>query len=181
VRLVPLLLLLATTVAHADDEDDAFQPVPKRSVAIAVLGHATHIGDRAEGGIGPALELGLGRGRWMYFVEGALASVSVGDAQMPMQLNGRMLHGGIGVRWLARQLRDSNKVGGLELFLQSIAGVQRFYFNDGTRLLRPELAVGFGMQARAFRRPRLAVRFDLRALVASGNDTGFMGGIGVAW
>jgi hypothetical protein len=109
-----------------------------------------------------------------------------------------MASGGLGVRWLARQFRPST-TGGIELFLLSRAGLQRFYLGDNTRLGRPELAFGFGIQGRTYKRPRLAFRLDARVLftpndnedvLAScrgrcmnevGSSTGFSTGIGLAW
>lgn len=109
-----------------------------------------------------------------------------------------MLHGGAGIRWLARQFRPDSG-GGFELFLVSALGLQRFYFEDGGRLTRPELALGTGFQVRLYKRPKLAIRVDIRvaftpdadenALVAcrgrcdmnAGTNTGFTTSFGIAW
>lgn len=176
-RWLAVLVLLVSPLARADEEDDAYVAMPKRSAGVAVIGHATRIAGRSEGGWGPALELGLGRGRWQVLVEGMIASASLTDTHM----QGRMLRGGGGVRWLARQLRDSDKIAGVEMFLQAIGGVERYYFDDGARVLRPDLALGFGMQARIFERPRLVFRFDFSVLLTPNEDTGFMGGTAFAW
>ncbi len=187
-------------VARADDEyedeDGAFVPLPKRSVAIAFGGHGTRIGGLSESGLGPSLELALGSERWQYFAEGALHTSSVQTASA-VAVSGRMLSAGAGLRWLARQFRP-DRDGGIELFLVSRAGYQRFYLTDGTRVGRPELAVGFGIQGRVYKRPRIAFRLDMRVLLTPSDrdtevvvcrgrcmdesaSTGFSTGVGFAW
>lgn len=196
--------LVATTgVAHADDdyedEDGEFVPVPKRSIAVSFGGHGTRIGGISEAGVGPSLELALGGGRWQYFAEGAIHGSSLTTtAAADTQVRGRMVHAGFGARWIARQFRPDSG-GGIELFLLGRGGLQRFYLDDGTRLGRPELALGFGIQGRLYKRPRIAFRLDLRvlltpndrdeALVAcsgrcmteDSSSNGFSTGIGFAW
>ncbi|HEY5951957.1 MAG TPA: hypothetical protein VIV40_40955 [Kofleriaceae bacterium] len=189
------------TVAGADDSDDDedgnFVPLPKLSIGFSFGGHGTRIAGMPEGGVGPALELALGGGRWQYFIESGFASSNVTTSADLDMVSGRMLHGGLGARWLARQFRPE-RGGGIELFLSSRIGVERFSLEDGTRLSRPELAFGFGLQGRLYKRPRLAFRLDARllftpadndsALVAcngrcmeAGASTGFATGVGFAW
>lgn len=184
-----------------DDEDGAFIGFPRRSIAIVGVGHGSHIGGESESGFGAALELAIGRGRWQYFGEGLVSSAGYGPwtaGVNDMRIDGKMVHGGLGVRWLARQFRPDSS-GGMELFLLSMLGMQRFYFDDGGRLRRPELALGAGFQVRLYKRPKLAVRIDGRvvftpndresALVScrgrcemeAGSGAGFMTTFGVAW
>lgn len=198
-------LLVATSIAHADDGDDddvdgAFVALPAYSVAIMLAGHGTRIGGHSETGFGPSLELALGGGRWQYFIEGGIATSGMNawtTGALQMYVDGHMTHGGIGARWLARQFRPNSRHG-VELYLVSRAGLERFEL-ETTRLTRAELAVGFGLQVRMFKRPRLAIRLDARvlytpsdpddALVAcsgncaaeAGSSTGFATGLGFAW
>jgi hypothetical protein len=137
-----LALIAASTAARADEDDETgedgeFVPVPKRSVAVSFAGHGTRIGGHSETGVGPSLELALGRGRWQYFGEGGLASanVSAPAANEDGTIRGRMAHAGLGARWIARQFRPDGG-GGIELFLLSRLGMHRFYLDDGTRLGR---------------------------------------------
>jgi len=183
----------ATGVARADDDDEdgEFVPVPKRSVALSIGGHGTRIGGHSESGFGPSLELALGTGRWQYFGEGGFASTTV---TTPIPIGGRMAHAGVGARWIARQFRPDSG-GGVELYLLSRLGLQRFYLADGGRVGRPELAIGFGLQGRLYKRPRLAFRLDFRILLAptdreslacrgdcmTTTSTGFSTGVGFAW
>jgi hypothetical protein len=193
-------LVAAAGVAHADEDsedvDGEFVPVPKRSIALSFGGHGTRIGGISEAGVGPSLELALGGGRWQYFAEGAVHSSVLTTSDTVV--GGRMVHAGFGARWIARQFRP-DAGGGIELFLLGRGGLQRFYLDDGTRLGRPELAVGFGIQGRLYKRPRIAFRLDLRVLLApndrddvlvacsarcmtdDSSSNGFSTGVGFAW
>lgn len=190
-----LAFFAASAGARADDDDDGdgdedgdFVPQPTFSIAISAGGHGSRIGEHAESGVGPSLELALGRGRWQYLAEGGFATASRSawtTGALEMTIGGRMLRGGLGARWLARQFRPDSH-GGIELFLLSTLGAHRYYFDDGMRLTRPELGVGFGMQGRLYKRPRLAFRLDVRVLFMPSGDesdagTGFSTGFGVAW
>lgn len=199
-----LTLVAATGVARADDDDGTddvdgeFVPLPKRSIGLSVGGHSSRIAGQSENGFGTTLELALGRDRWQYFIEAGLATSHVTSADKSIPIDGRMLSGGLGLRWLARQFRPDSS-GGVELFLLSRAGLQRFYLDDGTRLGRPELAFGFGLQGRIYKRPRIAFRLDARILLTPnsneaelaackdrcmnelGSSTGFSMGAGFAW
>jgi hypothetical protein len=199
------VVVASTSVARGDepgeDEDGAYVAFPKRSIGLFGIAHGTRIGGRSEGGFGPGLELALGKGRWQYFGEASIASSSMTEwttSAADMRIDGKVAHGGLGVRWLARQFRP-NSTGGVELILSSMLGVQRFYFEDAGRLTRPELGFGVGLQGRIYKKPRLAFRIEVRvvftpndkesALVAcqgrcmqeSGSSTGFTFGFGFAW
>jgi hypothetical protein len=183
-----------------DDEDGDFVPMPKRSIALAFGGHATRIGGLPEAGVGPTLELALGRGRWQYFIDGGFTSASVTTSRTsPAEtVDGHMTHAGGGLRWLARQFRPGSG-GGVELFLVARGAYQHFSLDDGTWLGRPELDAGFGVQGRLYKRPRFAFRLDARVLftpstgddaaivcrgrcmAGAGASTGFSTGVGIAW
>lgn len=205
--LVVALTAAAPAVAHADDpatdddEDGAFVPLPKRSAGFGLLIHGSRIGGDTESGVGPYIEYALGRDRWQYVGEGSLSTTSRNLPNAPsdaMAVGGKMLHGALGVRWLARQFRP-DEGGGIELFLTSMLGAQRFYFSDGGRLTRPELAVGFGLQVRTYKRPRIGFHLDARIVftpndresslvrcvgsceMEKGASTGFMTGFGLSW
>ena len=198
---IALLLAAAAGVARAEDdagdEDGEFIPVPKLSVAIAVGGQTGRIGGESVGGFGTSLELALGRDRWQYFLEGSFATANMASESAGMDVTGRLISGGLGLRWLARQFRP-DRSGGVELFLLSRAGMQRYYLDDDTRLSRPELAFGFGVQVRTYKR-RFGFRLDVRALFTPndsesalvscngrcmaemGSSTGFSTTIGFVW
>jgi hypothetical protein len=159
------------------DEDGDFVGFRRWSIALAYNGHGTRIDDRSVTGWGPAFEVAIGRERWQYLVEAGFASAGMNewtDSAYDARVDGRMLRGGIGARWLARQFRPDAS-GGIELYLVSAVGGHRFYF-DTMRVSRPEISFGFGVQGRSFSRPRLAFRLEARVLVE-----GFTGGLGVVW
>lgn len=199
-------LAAAPSVAHADDEDPdgEFVAFRAKSIAIGGYGHGSRVGGQSEGGFGPTLELAYGRGRWQYLAEGSYASSSFDDPTSPvtsterMRIEGHVWRGALGTRFLARQFRPDS-TGGIELFLLSLLGMEHFHYSGGSKLTRPEVALGMGVQGRVYRKPHLAFRIDLRvlftpndrdsALVAcrdlcaddTGSSTGFMTGIAFAW
>ena len=92
-------------------------------------------------------ELALGSGRWQYLAEGLVGSASLGDVNDPlMHVSGRMLHGAAGVRWIARQFRPASEAGA-ELFFMGLGGVERFYFDDGERVLRGNARLASGYRS----------------------------------
>ena len=163
----------------ADDEDGEYIGVPKRSIGISFGGHGTRIDDKTESGFGPTLELALGKDRWQYFLEGGFASSNLTMTPNTV-IGGRVAHGGLGLRWIARQFRPDSS-GGIELFLLTRAGLQRYYLDNDMRMSRPELALGFGLQGRLYKRPRFAFRLDMRILATPDETPGFSCGFGVAW
>jgi len=179
--------LVATTgVTHADDDDEdedgEFIGVPKFSVGLMVGGHGTRLDGKSESGFGTSLELALGSQRWQYFVEAGLGTSNIAPSttNTSYMVTGRMVQGGLGARWIARQFRPDSD-GGIELYLLSRAGMERFYLDDDTRTSRPELDFGFGLQGRIYKRPRLAFRLDARVLLTPNESPGFSSGIGFAW
>lgn len=200
----------APSVAHADSSDDDddpdgdFVPFRTKSMGIGGYGHGTRVGGRSESGFGPTLELAYGRGRWQYLAEGAYASSSFDDPSSPatstekMKIDGHVWRGALGARFLARQFMPDSS-GGVELFLLSLVGMEHFHYSGGSKLTRPEVALGMGVQGRVYQKPHLAFRLDIRllftpndrdsALVScrdlcskdSGSNTGFMTGIAFAW
>lgn len=179
-----LALVLGFGAARADntidDEDGDFVPLPKRNIGLSFGGHGTRIHGVSESGVGPSLELALGNDRWQYVAEGGFATSNHTMPGTEASIGGHVWRAAGGVRWLARQFRPDSS-GGIELFVLSLAGVQRYHLDDGMRLTRAELALGFGMQARIYKKPRLTFRIDARVLLTPNDPTGFMSGVGFAW
>jgi hypothetical protein len=207
VRHVSLVLVLALVgTAHADDDDSdpIYTPVASHSFGVELGGHATRIGGVSETGWGMSVEAALGVNRWQPFAEAMFASVGVGSWNMPASettLDGWMGRGGLGVRWIARQF-EPDPDGAIELYLQALAGIEKFWWHDGGRLTRPDFGVGMGTQVRAYHMHGFTFRIDARIMFTpsdrdglwvtcrgstcppSGQNTsstGFMTGIGVAF
>ena len=202
-----LTLVALSGAARADEDDDDpdgdYQPFPTKSIAVGGYGHATHVAGHAEGGFGLTMELAYGRGRWQYLVEGGFASADRDPAMTPlapeeMRIGGHMTRAALGARWLARQFTPDSS-GGVELFLLSLAGVEHYHYEGGSKLTRPEIGFGVGIQGRIYRKPRVAFRLDMRLLFTPDDadsslvrcrdlctrdprsSTGFMTGMALAW
>jgi hypothetical protein len=208
VRALACVLAIAALAAPAradddDDDDGDYAPFPTRSIAIGGYGHSTHVAGHSEGGFGPTLELAYGRGRWQYLAEGSYASADRDPTMTPLspgqtRIEGHVWRGALGARWLARQFTPDSS-GGVELFLMSLAGMQHYHYAGGSKLTRPEVAFGVGIQGRIYRKPRVAFRLDMRLLFTPDDAdsalvrcrdlcsrdgrsfTGFMTGMAFAW
>lgn len=195
---IALCLILATATARAEGgEDDGFVPAPGRSLALGGVGHASHLGSSQEGGMGADLEAALGTGRTQVFGELTVASSELDT--MPSE-KGTFGRAGAGVRWLARQFQPEPG-GAIELYLEAVTGVERYWWQDGGQLTRPDLGAGIGMQMRAWQFHGLTIRIGARvvftptdrdaALVScrgsgcpmgtSTSVAGLVAGLGVAW
>jgi hypothetical protein len=176
VRPLALLLLLVATPAWADDDDGGepeYRGFPTVSLGAALQFHGTELAGHYESGAGLAVELAFGSGRWQVTGEGAVASSA------RMERTGSTTHGAVGLRWLARQFSPADG-GAIELFVTGAAGAQHYDVDDLTTT-RGELMLGSGMQLRLFRRPRLVVRFDARAVFTGSDHTGYLIAMGGAW
>lgn len=178
VRHIVLLLLALTATARADDDEDQyFASFPTKMLAVGVSGHGGRIAGHPEGGLGPMLEVGYGRGRWEYLAEGSYESSSI-ERTMMTTAGGSRLRGALGMRWLARQFIPFDALG-VELHLRGAAGLSRYRWDDG-RQTRPDLDVGLAVAARMLRRPGVGMRVDLDLVFADG-DTGFGVGTVLTW
>ena len=197
VHRIALGILLLSATAWAEGDDDGFVPAPSHSLAIGGIGHASHLGSSQEGGMGGDFEAALGTGRSQVFGELTVASASLDS--MPSE-HGTFGRAGTGVRWLARQFQP-DRGGGVEMYLEAVAGVERYWWQDGGRMTRPDLGVGVGMQMRAWGFHGLTMRLGSRLLFAptdresslvacrgtgcpvgtSTSIAGFMTGIAIAW
>ncbi len=161
-RIVLGLVLLAGT-ARADD---VFVAAPGRAVSLGFVAHASHLGATGEGDTGADLEAALGDGRTQYFGEVSLASATIEQMQGPSSgETGHAGRAGVGVRWLARQFQPV-RGGGVEMFLEAVTGIERYWWSDGGRLTRPDLGVGIGLQMRAWEFHGLTMRLGSRIVFA---------------
>lgn len=112
------------------------------------------------------LELALGSGRWQYFLEGALSHTDAGSTMAgapEYDAHGWTGRGGAGVRWLARQFVPDPD-GAVELYLEAFTGIERYWWQDGGELTRPDLGAGIGMQVRAWSFHGLTMRLGMRVV-----------------
>lgn len=185
-------IVALTGAARADtepelDPDGDYDAFPARSFALGLQIHGTRVDGEPESGVGPSVEYALGRGRWQYLVEAAFSDTNRAKAMSPggsddMRVDGSLWRGGLGARWLARQFTPDSS-GGVELFLHSLVGAQRFRYDDGVKATRPEVSLGFGIQVRGYRKPKFAFRIDMRVLFTARTEdsTGFLTGLALAW
>jgi hypothetical protein len=168
VLVLPVLAALASPAFAGDDpdddpEDESYAAFPGHAVAIGLHGHGSRVDGQTEGGVGPVIELALGRQRWQYVVEAGISTSSRN------QVDGNQMRAALGARWLARQFAPNRYVG-LELLLGADAGVQRLAYHDGARTVRPEVALGMAIQGRLYHRPHVTLRVDLRAVFTPDRD-----------
>jgi hypothetical protein len=159
-------MLLLAGAAHADD--DAFHATPAHAVGVAFVLHVSNIGGEVESGPGAGLELALGSGRWQYFAEGMMAHADLGSTMAgapEYDAHGWMGRGGIGVRWLARQMVP-DPGGAVELYLEAVTGLERYWWHSGGELTRPDLGAGIGMQIRAWQLRGFTLRIGTRVMFA---------------
>lgn len=164
VHRIAICLLLVAGTARAEGDD--FVAAPGHAVSLGAVAHASRLGAASESGMGGDLEGALGSDRTQYFGELALAHATI-DAMTGTSAgaSGYLGRAGFGVRWLARQFQPE-RGGGIELFVEAVTGVERYWWVDGGRLTRPDLGVGIGMQMRAWKFHGLTLRLGSRVMFA---------------
>jgi hypothetical protein len=184
--ILPLLMAtlgLARGTAAADDEGIPPLRGWTRGVFLAV--GAGSVGGLDYGGAGLAFELARGRGRWQAFGAGQVAFAAVGAptsptsptspeppepaAPPPDSVNGLRVRLGAGLRAIVRSMQPDGSAA-IEMFVEGGAGVERFWWNGGGVLTRPDLSIGGGLQIRAFDWPIATVRFGMAVQVAAPVD-----------
>jgi hypothetical protein len=140
--LIALACALPSAALAESREPRRYDPVPPVALGVAAALHTHKLAGLVESGHGVNLELALGRSRWQYFAEASWARVVVGPDD---DMVGRQLRGGIGVRWLARSFRFED-LGSTDLVLEVFTGVQRFGWDGGGALARPDVGFGIGWQ-----------------------------------
>jgi hypothetical protein len=203
VALALALVVAAAAPARGDDDGPEYVPAAKRSIGFGIVGHASRIGGVSEGGGGPSLELAVGVGRWQPFAEAAVSSAGFESWTMPAaesRIDGWMARGGLGVRWIATQFMLEPGAA-FEMYLETFGGFERFWWNAGGRLTRPDVGVGVGTQVRVWKPFHTTIRLDARIVFTPGDrnglwvscrgscppssqstsSTGLMAGLGWAW
>jgi hypothetical protein len=188
-------LLLAATLAFARPprvaRADAPPPWAPLTVGISVIGFGGGVGPGGHGGVGPDVEVAVGRGRWQVFGEAASLWGSHGAVDGP---GGRLA---LGARYLARSIDVDGAA--IELVFDGGVGLERYAWRQGGGETRPDVAIGFGAQVRWLDGPHLIFRWGGRllfgpadaapavacrggcALASPVMSNGFMAVLGVAW
>lgn len=189
-----LTLVSATAFAEGDEE---FKNAPGKALAVGFFDHDSEVGGMHESGIGADVEGALGHDRTQFFAELTVMSAKIETMDGPRGTFGR---GGAGVRWLARQFQPERDLG-VELFLEAVTGVERYWWNGGGQLTRPDLGIGVGTQVRIWEVHNLTVRMTARVMFAptdpsssliacrgngcpvgtSGSVAGFASGVVIGW
>lgn len=163
IGVVGVLFVAAVPTAYADGD---LTPQPLLSTTVGIIAHTTKMAGLTESGLGPNVEIALGRERWQYYVEGAYSRVTIGPTGSVV--DGAAVRGGGGVRWLARSFELGDD-GAFEMTLEGFAGVQRFYWDGevAAPVTRPDFGVGVGWQIRAFvRNHQFAMHVSTRVAYA---------------
>jgi hypothetical protein len=157
---VSIVICAIASTASAD-----VRPVQRWSFGISGELHASKVSGLGESGYGPQVELAFGHRRLQYFLEGGVSHTQLGPEDTYM--SGGRWRAGVGARWIAHAF-DLDPKAATELGLEAFAGVQRFEWDDGGELERPEAGFGIGLQQRVFTHDRQVVfRATARAVFSS--------------
>lgn len=140
-------------------------PNERYQFGIALEMHSSKLAGLNENGYGPHLELATGRGAWQFFVDGGVAHVELGPEDKYAE--GGRWRAGIGARWIPRSF-EFDKALLIELALEAFTGMQRFEWDDGSVLVRPDAGFGIGWQARFRFGSRRLITFRSMARVTFG-------------
>jgi hypothetical protein len=195
-----LTLVSAPAFAEVYEEEEAqFHEAPGMGLAVGFFSHDSEVGGTRASGVGAGVEGALGHGRTQFFAELSVMSAKLETMNAPGP-RGTFGRTGAGVRWLARQFQPEREFG-VELFLEAVAGVERYWWDGGGQLTRPDLGIGVGTQTRIWEFHNLTIRLEGRVLFAptdpgssliacrgtgcpvgtSGSSAGFTGGIVIGW
>jgi hypothetical protein len=150
-----------------------FTPWPRWAPEVGFGAHVSQIGARSEGGIDGVMALAYGTGRLQLFGEATLGTAGFDNTAttpaLEMTIDGSRVWLGGGVRWLARQLFIERELL-VEMALHAQSGVERYAFSDGSKLIRPDVAVGVGVDIRTPKLHQLTTRIEVR-VVFTPDDT----------
>jgi len=164
------MVICAAGTAAAEDQ---VTPWPRWAPEVGFGAHVSQIGARSEGGVDGVLALSLGLGRWQLFGSATLGTAGVNNTAttpaLEMAVDGSRAWFGGGIRWLARQYAPERDFL-IEMDLHAQTGIERYAFGDGTRLVRPDVAVGVGWDVRSPGLHQLTTRLDVRIVFTPTNE-----------
>jgi len=135
-------------------------PVPPLMVTLGYAGGVSHLGGEVTASQ-LDLEVAIGAARWQAFGE---ALIGRGSSPDPQSASGDHDRVGLGVRWLAREVRV-DATSGLDMYLESGIGLDSIAWDRGGRIQHHDVMVGVGSMIRKIGGQHLGFRFGLRVLV----------------
>jgi hypothetical protein len=153
--------------------EGSFTPWPRWAPEVGFGAHVSQIGARSEGGVDGVVALAYGTGRLQLFGEATLGTAGFDNTAttpaLQMSIDGSRTWLGGGVRWLARQVALDHELL-VEMALHAESGVERYAFGDGSVLIRPDVAIGVGVDLRTPKLHQLTSRIEVRIVFAR-NDS----------
>jgi hypothetical protein len=169
-RLAIAAIVICTAGAAA--AEPSFTPWPRWAPEVGFGAHVSQIGARSEGGVDGVVALAYGTGRLQLFGEATLGTAGFGNTAttpaLDMSIDGSRTWLGGGLRWLARQFALDHELL-VEMALHAQSGVERYAFSDGSVLIRPDFAIGAGVDIRTPKLHDLTTRIEVR-VVFTPND-----------
>jgi hypothetical protein len=151
-----------------------FTPWPRWAPEVGFGAHVSQIGARSEGGVDGVVALAYGSGRLQLFGAATLGTAGFDNTAttpaLEMSIDGSRVWLGGGLRWLARQLFADHELL-VEMALHAQSGVERYAFSDGSTLVRPDVAVGVGVDIRTPTIHDLTTRIEVRVVFTPNDST----------
>ena len=166
-------LILVLCVAGPAAAEAPVTAWPRWAPEVGFGAHVSQIGARSEGGVDGVVALAYGTGRLQLFGEATLGTAGFDNTAttpaLETSIDGSRVWLGGGARWLARQFVIDRELL-VEMALHAQSGVERYAFSDGSKLVRPDVAIGAGVDIRTPKIHDLTTRIEVR-VVFTPNDT----------
>jgi hypothetical protein len=164
-----LIAAIVICAASAAAAEGTYTPWPRWAPELGFGAHVSQIGARSEGGVDGVLALAYGTGRLQLFGEATLGTAGFDNTAttpaLQMSIDGSRTWLGGGARWLARQVAVERELL-VEMALHAQAGVERYAFSDGSVIVRPDVAIGVGVDIRTPTIHQLTSRIEVRIVFA---------------
>lgn len=150
IRLATLVaaLVLTTATASADDEDENPFDKPRTTLGFGFLAGSYRVGPVAGPGIGLHVDLGRQMGPLLVYGEYNMLSVGESSMQVDDPLRGFLHRLGLNARYNLIQFGGGTRFPVQGAFwLEAGIGRQIVRWNEGGRLTRDDLGLGFGVQS----------------------------------
>lgn len=167
-------IAIVICTASAAAAEGQVTPWPRWAPEVGFGAHVSQIGARSEGGVDGVAALAYGSGRWQLYGKATLGTAGFDNTAttpaLAMAVDGSRLWLGGGLRWLARQCAVERELL-VEMDLHAESGVERYAFGDGSELVRPDVAVGVGVDIRTPKLHQLTTRIEVRVVFTPNDST----------